>query len=290
MKATKTKKDLTPWPPTPTMIKMMGEKYGRLAILGSAGRDEFGKYYLECLCECGKVVCCILDHVRSRHTQSCGCYQSQRSSDKRTHGDTSLRGQLRKKSIVYSKWCSIKSRCFYKSTPGYVRYGGAGITMCDGYNKDYTLFKTDLGEQPSNEYSVDRIDFKGNYSCGKCIQCKSNGWPLNIRWADPETQANNKSNTVYVVVDGITMSAAQAERKRGWARGIIRSRISKGWSKEKAVNTPLGFKESANPVFQKIDELTIQYKSIREASAKTGISRERIYRLLNNVDSKWGFL
>jgi hypothetical protein len=52
-------------------------------------------------------------------------------------------------------------------------------------------FYEDMGPRPEGT-SLDRKDNDGNYSCGKCDECKRNGWKANCRWATRLVQLLNK--------------------------------------------------------------------------------------------------
>lgn len=86
--------------------------------------------------------------------------------------------------LEYNLYRGIKNRCFNKRTPDYNKYGGRGITLHKEWLDDFMLFyeyiKQELGERPSNNHTLDRIDNDGNYE------------PGNIRWADKITQARNR--------------------------------------------------------------------------------------------------
>jgi hypothetical protein len=58
-------------------------------------------------------------------------------------------------------------------------YGGKGIIVCDRWINSFTNFLDDMGKMPEG-YSIDRIDSDGNYE------------PSNCRWADKQTQINNR--------------------------------------------------------------------------------------------------
>ena len=65
---------------------------------------------------------------------------------KRTkHGGTK---DARQKGVsrTYAIWIGIKQRCFNPNTEHYERYGGRGITICDAWAEDYSVFLTDVGE------------------------------------------------------------------------------------------------------------------------------------------------
>jgi hypothetical protein len=59
-------------------------------------------------------------------------------------------------------------------------YGGRGIVMHDKWRWSFADFLKDLGERPSLDYSLDRIDVDKNYQPGNC------------RWATRKEQAANK--------------------------------------------------------------------------------------------------
>lgn len=81
---------------------------------------------------------------------------------------------------TYRSWRAMLSRCENPNATGYGRYGGRGITVCDRWRADFTAFLADMGERPSIDHSIDRIDTDGNYE------------PSNCRWATRSEQQQNK--------------------------------------------------------------------------------------------------
>lgn len=70
-------------------------------------------------------------------------------------------------------------RCTKPGYTGWRLYGGRGITICQRWRDDFAAFLADVGERPSREHSLDRIDPNGNYE------------PGNVRWATATEQRRN---------------------------------------------------------------------------------------------------
>lgn len=131
--------------------------------------------------------------------------------------------RIAKGKTFYDKpWCSsyrsMMDRCYREKAANYPRYGGRGVTVCDEWqNIDaFGRWAEENGFEPG--LTLDRIDPNGNYE------------PNNCRWATRKQQANNRTNTVYVTIDGVTKTLSE------WANfvGISRSTMSdryfcKGW-------------------------------------------------------------
>ena len=92
---------------------------------------------------------------------------------------------------LFYRWKSMKIRCDYPNHHSYVNYGGRGITICEGF-RDFEFFTSVMIAPPFPKAQIDRIDNDGHYSCGQCDECYRNRWPLNLRWATPKQNANNR--------------------------------------------------------------------------------------------------
>lgn len=84
---------------------------------------------------------------------------------------------------LYKTYHSMKNRCKGTGGKGSYKYVEKGIKVCDRWLGDegFNNFVKDMGDKPSSEYSLDRIDNDGDYT------------PENCRWATPQTQACNQS-------------------------------------------------------------------------------------------------
>ena len=82
-------------------------------------------------------------------------------------------------SSEYHSWDAMIQRCTNPNNPGFEKYGGLGIAVCDRWKNSFINFITDMGLKPAVGYSIDRIDGSKGYS------------PENCRWADWHTQSVN---------------------------------------------------------------------------------------------------
>lgn len=157
-------------------VEMLGMKYGRLEVLKeNPTRSNDGRVNWDCICDCGNFTTVSGKHLRTGHTQSCGCYKIDQ-----TVKSISTHGKSRTK--VYNTWCNIKERCYNPRTPQYFNYGGVGIAMHESFKNDFQTFYTEVGDPPSDtsEWSIDRINHTKDYE------------PGNLRWATAVQQSQNK--------------------------------------------------------------------------------------------------
>jgi hypothetical protein len=80
----------------------------------------------------------------------------------------------------YRVWAAMKRRCCNPNVWNFHRYGGRGIRMCDEWRDSFAAFYAHIGQRPSAQHSVDRIDNNGNYE------------PGNVRWATRQQQRANQ--------------------------------------------------------------------------------------------------
>lgn len=54
-------------------IDLMGQRFGRLLVVGERGVGPDRKYRWNCLCDCGGQTACTTTNLRSERSKSCGC-------------------------------------------------------------------------------------------------------------------------------------------------------------------------------------------------------------------------
>lgn len=146
------------------LVDRTGQRFGKLTVLGQAGRNALKKVLWKCRCDCGNEAVVVAGSLVTGNTESCGCVIPNYK-----HGGTN-KGS-------YNSWRAMLRRCNNPNDKDYKRYGAKGITVCPEW-MDYATFAKDMGE-PVGAETLDRIDPAGNYE------------PSNVRWAPPTVQARN---------------------------------------------------------------------------------------------------
>lgn len=186
-----------------------GERFGRLTATNLVRVDDKGRHDWAFVCECGTECVKDIKSVRSGHTSSCGCLVRDALIDRNTK-----HGLSRKYPQTYRTWKDMKARCSNPNDTSYKNYGGRGIKICSRW-EDFANFFCDMGPRPDG-LTLDRINVNKGY------------YPENCRWADAETQANNRRGTLWMEMDGRRVSFSQWCRAHGVDRTKARYRIEHG--------------------------------------------------------------
>jgi hypothetical protein len=84
----------------------------------------------------------------------------------------------------YWCWQSMIQRCTNPKRPGYHRYGGLGVTVCDRWRygengkTGFECFLEDMGPRPSLKHTISRHGDEGNYEPGNCEWSDNNNEPI----------------------------------------------------------------------------------------------------------------
>ena len=202
-------------------------RFGRLIVVEKAeahvSKSGLKKGQWICKCDCGNIIKVITNNLTSGNSKSCGCLNLENViSRNTTHGERYSR--------LYKVWENIKSRCYLKSNSRYKNYGGRGISVCDEWKNSFEKFSEWAyangydGSAEFGECTIDRIDVDGNYC------------PENCRFVNIKSQANNRTNTYYITIDGETHSLSEWSDITGIKYHTIFARINKlNWEPKKAL-------------------------------------------------------
>lgn len=194
---------------------MIGVTYNRLTVISEVAKElrpvqTKGRYFV-CECTCGGKVVVRKDHLQDGNTKSCGCLDREnlKSGCNRTiHGMSG--------SKVYISWKGMVRRCTDKSQFFYKYYGGKGITVCERWLK-FENFLEDMGE-PEEGFTIERKNVHEDYTPENCI------------WIRKEEQCNNRSNTLYLEVEGITKTLKEWSGDLQVSYQLLYWRLKQGWS------------------------------------------------------------
>lgn len=122
-----------------------------------------------------------------------------------------IRHGLANKHPLYATWKTMRQRCLNPKCKKFKNYGIRGIKVCEQWN-DFEQYLKDIGERPTVNHSIDRIDNDGNYE------------PGNVRWALSTVQCYNKTNTKRIDTPFGKMYFRELSIKTGIAYACLRTR------------------------------------------------------------------
>ena len=152
----------------------VGQKFGKLTVI-----QKLPKGVNLCRCECGSET----KVSNTRLPKSTGCRECNLER---------LRSEKWSDDPAYKCWASMKTRCLNRNHKHYDRYGGRGIKVCDRWVESFQSFLEDMGERPSPNHTIERINHDGDYE------------PSNCKWMLRRYQNDNTSRTRDVSVDGMS--------------------------------------------------------------------------------------
>lgn len=267
-------------PPTPVELpthksfrNLTGMVVWRLTVVSFAGmrKTPRGKSvaWWNCTCECGGAITVRSDGLleaakgeKASGVKSCGCLRRESVAAvgraNKTHGENPRIGE---RSPLYSIWNSMKQRCCNPKTKAYASYGGRGITVCDRWNNDFSAFREDVGEPPTPQHSLDRIDNDDGYR------------PGNVRWATRTEQARNRRTNRLIEWHGVTKTLVEWGEITGITSDVLSARLKAGCDVNEAMTT------AVSPRIHRIPSLIewhAENRSLSEWSRITGIRRETL--------------
>ena len=198
---------------------LIGQEFGRLVVVRLHGTNRHRQTLWACVCSCGRETIVARGALRSGNTRSCGCLHGDMLHGRRIHG--------KEPPALYQCWLDMKKRCSNKSSIGYRHYGSRGIAVCKQWANDFPAFRAfALSRGWRSGLFIDRIDNDGGYSPGNC------------RFVVRRANNLNTRRMRIVVWRGETRSLHEWSAQVGIKYPILRRRLWRGWSVDRALTQP----------------------------------------------------
>lgn len=180
---------------------LTNKRFGNLVAKKYAGQNDRRATFWECICDCGKTTIVQSIHLKSGHTKSCGCKHKEQNKN---FGKINYKNGL-SNTRLWRAYRNMINRCYREKNIEYKYYGGRGIEVCQEWLNKEKGFINFCDWSLSNGYkenlSLDRIDVNKNYE------------PSNCRWVDIYVQANNKTTTKKLKINGEIDTVSNWSRK-----------------------------------------------------------------------------
>lgn len=200
----------------PKRGNLEGFTFHYLTVLKDIGRTSNGTIVYQCQCSCGNMTNVNANSLRRGGIKSCGCFLVTNAKNMFTsHGMSKTR--------VYKIWVGMIERCTKAGNKNFKKYGAKGIKVCDEWLL-FDRFYKDMRDGYDDCLTLERKDNKGNYEKSNC------------KWATYKEQADNRSTTIYLTIDGVSKKLMEWSRISGTNSNIIRQRIKRYmWSHKESV-------------------------------------------------------
>lgn len=210
----------------PNKVNLIGQRFDRLVVVAEAGRTPTKQTLWLCRCDCGGETKTGTTKLRTGHSRSCGCRKREVTAE-RAKKNGLFSGARHPLIDIYT---NMLARCHNESDAAFHRYGARGIYVCDRWRfgeegvTGFAMFVADIGERPTADHTIERIDNDGPYGASNC------------RWATRKEQARNRRSNRVVDCDGEKVALSEFCERKGFRFQLINQRIGRGWSLERAVS------------------------------------------------------
>ncbi len=127
---------------------------------------------------------------------------------------------------LWNRWRRMVQRCHGSETTIGPAHGARGIQVCQRWRESFEAFLADMGEPPTPQHQIERIDNNGDYEPGNC------------RWATPAEQARNTRQNAMHTIDGVTKCLAEWMDTTTLPRSTVEARLKRGWTIKDALRIP----------------------------------------------------
>lgn len=134
----------------------------------------------------------------------------------------------RKSTRLYRIYNNMKSRCCNPNVSAYSRYGGRGISICDEWMNDFSIFRDwAMANGYADDLTLDRKNNDGNYE------------PSNCRWVTRKHQGLNRCTNHIVTLFGCSKPLGEWCDLYSINYKTVRDRLRRGWDYQSAITKPI---------------------------------------------------
>src|SRR5258708_2847018 len=126
---------------------------------------------------------------------------------------------------VWNTYVNIKQRCSDKSGKNAKWYANIKCQWAT-----FEEFYQDMGDKPSPQHSIERLNNKGDYCKENCI------------WATSYVQSRNTSQNRWLTFMGRKQCLTDWAKEVGLKKLTLHARLHYGWSVAEALTVPVGGK------------------------------------------------
>lgn len=207
------------------VLRLTGQRFGRLLVLKEAERLKPNVRRWHCVCDCGNEKTVNQECLRSGNVRSCGCMQAEHRAKISRFSRKTQNGLSNHPLFV--TWHNMMDRCYNPKCKSFKNYGARGISVCKRWHQ-VENFIADMGKKPFSDATVERKNNDDNYCPENCI------------WASRTVQTRNRRNTRRVILNGINCSLPELAEQYGIPLRIVRARLDRYcWPLERALTTPV---------------------------------------------------
>ncbi len=185
----------------------VGEKIGRLTVLGPAplGRNRLSRW--RALCDCGSLRIVHDRSLRLGSVRSCGCLRREATAIVKLGGEPAKR--------CHKAFYSFQQKCENPRSVLYPAVGGSGVQIHPAWVRNFPAFAADMGFPKAGEWLM-RKDTSGDYSPENCV------------WAPAGVCCTNTRRHPKLRHGGQELSAAKWAEVLGIERTELIARINAG--------------------------------------------------------------
>lgn len=191
------------------MAILPGHSFGSLIVVREVRPDIF-----LCRCSCGTDIELWRSQLAERIYLNCrkcapveGKWAMTRDNSAHARVYKARKGKLKYlRTGEMQSYLSMVARCSCKTNHAYENYGGRGVRVCErwmsgSHGQGFKNFCADMGPRPLGK-TLDRKNPQGHYE------------PTNCRWADAETQTQNRRCMLYPDGDEPELEGFRAMERR----------------------------------------------------------------------------